>query len=321
MYKIGVLPLNGFALMSYASLVEPFRAANFLSEKKYYKVINFSESKEGTVSSSGFKILGDHYIGDTPELDIFFVIAGGDPFKYNNKNLYHWMNKLAQNGVTIGGVSGGPIILVKAGLMKEHRMTVHWEHSPSLLEIANDIILEKSLYVIDRNRITCAGGTAPIDMVLAIVKKQQGTKFAQLVSDWFLHNEIRPSGGPQRSNLVNRVGTTNKFALSAIELMENHLADPLTLNQLAELNTVSKRQLNRIFKKYFDKGTMEYYRELRLDKAKNLLRNSSLSIAEISHMTGFYSSSHFSSLFMNYFDLPPTQYRNSDQIPYINKSR
>tara|TARA_B100001057_G_scaffold485942_1_gene566330 strand:+ start:335 stop:1300 length:966 start_codon:yes stop_codon:yes gene_type:complete len=310
MYKIGVLPLNGFALMSYASLVEPFRAANFLSEKQYYNVINFSESKEGTVSSSGLKISGDYYIGDTPKLDILFVIAGGDPFKYDNKNLYRWINKLAQTGVTIGGVSGGPIILVKAGLMKEHRMTVHWEHSPSLLEIAHDTILEKSLYVIDRNRITCAGGTAPIDMVLAIVKKQKGTKFAQLVSDWFLHNEIRPSGGPQRSNLVNRVGTTNKFALSAIELMENHLADPLTLNQLAELNTISKRQLNRIFKKYFEKGTMEYYRELRLDKAKNLLRNSSLSIAEISHMTGFYSSSHFSSLFMNYFDNPPSKYRN-----------
>ena len=158
-------------------------------------------------------------------------------------------------------------------------------------------------------------------MVLAIVKKQQGIKFAQLVSDWFLHNEIRPSGGPQRSNLVNRVGTNNKFALSAIELMENHLADPLTLNQLAELNTISKRQLNRIFKKYFDKGTMEYYRELRLDKAKNLLRNSSLSIAEIAHMTGFYSSSHFSSLFMNYFDIPPTQYRNSSQMTYISRLR
>ena len=71
MYNIGVLPLNGFALMSYASLVEPFRAANFLSEKKYYNVINFSESKKGTVSSSELKISGDYHIGDTPELDIF----------------------------------------------------------------------------------------------------------------------------------------------------------------------------------------------------------------------------------------------------------
>ena len=66
-------------------------------------------------------------------------------------------------------------------------------------------------------------------MVLAIISKQQGAKFAHLVSDWFLHNEIRPSGGPQRSNLVNRVGTTNKIALSVIELMENHI--PLTIKQ------------------------------------------------------------------------------------------
>ena len=58
--------------------------------------------------------------------------------------MYRWINKLAQNGVIIGGVSGGPIILVKAGLMKEHRMTVHWEHAPSLLEISHDIILEKA---------------------------------------------------------------------------------------------------------------------------------------------------------------------------------
>ena len=318
MFKVGVLPLDGFALMSYASLVEPFRAANLLSEVNYYEVINFSMSRQGSISSSGLKIEGNYYLGDFPDLDIFFVVAGGDPFKYYNKNLYQWLNKLAHNGITIGGVSGGPIILVKSGLMKDYRMTVHWEHSPSLLELTNDIILEKSLYIFDRNRITCAGGTAPIDMALAIISKQQGAKFAHLVSDWFLHNEIRPSGGPQRSNLVNRVGTTNKIALSAIELMENHIADPLCLDQLSELNTVSKRQLNRIFNKIFQKGTMEYYRGLRLDKAKNLLRNSRISIAEISHITGFYSSSHFSSSFFNYFDISPKDYRKNIQIPSIN---
>lgn len=318
MFKVGVLPLDGFALMSYASLVEPFRAANLLSEVNYYEVINFSMSRQGSISSSGLKIAGNYFLSDYPDLDMFFVVAGGDPFKYNNKNLYQWLNKLAHNGITIGGVSGGPIILVKSGLMKDYRMTVHWEHSPSLLELTHDIILEKSLYIFDRNRITCAGGTAPIDMVLAIISKQQGAKFAHLVSDWFLHNEIRPSGGPQRSNLVNRVGTTNKIALSVIELMENHIADPLSLDQLSELNTVSKRQLNRIFNKIFKKGTMEYYRGLRLDKAKNLLRNSRISIAEISHITGFYSSSHFSSSFSNYFDISPKEYRNNIQFPSIN---
>ena len=118
--------------------------------------------------------------------------------------------------------------------------------------------------------------------------------------------------------MVNRVGTTNKIALSVIELMENHIADPLSLDQLSELNTVSKRQLNRIFNKIFKKGTMEYYRGLRLDKAKNLLRNSRISIAEISHITGFYSSSHFSSSFSNYLDISPKEYRNNIQFPSIN---
>jgi len=88
MFKVGVLPLDGFALMSYASLVEPFRAANLLSEIKYYEVINFSMSRQGSISSSGLKIEGNYYLGDFPDLDIFFVVAGGDPFKYNNKNLY-----------------------------------------------------------------------------------------------------------------------------------------------------------------------------------------------------------------------------------------
>ena len=100
--------------------------------------------------------------------------------------------------------------------------------------------------------------------------------------------------------------------------MENHIADPLSLDQLSELNTVSKRQLKRIFNKILKKGTMEYYRGLRLDKAKNLLRNSRISIAEISHITCFYSSSHFSSSFSNYFDISPKEYRNNIQFPSIN---
>ena len=88
MFKVGVLPLDGFALMSYASLVEPFRAANLLSEVNYYEVINFSMSRQGSISSSGLKISGNYFLSDFPDLDMFFVVAGGDPFKYNNKNLY-----------------------------------------------------------------------------------------------------------------------------------------------------------------------------------------------------------------------------------------
>ena len=320
MYRVGVLLLDGFALMSYASLVEPFRAANFLDNKKLYEIMNLTEKKQGAVSSSGLRVESDYALGDFPVLDLLMVVAGGDPFQYENKSLFNWINKFARFGVMIGGVSGGPIILVKSGLMKDYRMTVHWEHAPSLLEIYDDLLLEKSLFIFDRDRITCAGGTAPIDMALALIARRQGTSFAQFVSDWFLHTEIRPSGGPQRSNLVNRVGTTNSKALTAIELMETHIADPLSLENLGNLTGLSRRQLNRVFKKAFNKGTMEYYREIRLEKSRNLLRNSRMSIAEISEVTGFCSASHFSSSFLHLFAVPPSDYRKGSQFAFIGDS-
>ena len=314
MYRVGVLLIDGFALMSYASLIEPLRAANFLGSENLYEIVHLSEKKQGAIASSGLKVSADFSLGDFPNLDLLMVVAGGDPFKYENTLVFNWINKFARFGVVIGGVSGGPIILAKSGLMKDYRMTVHWEHAPSLLEDPGDLLLEKSLFVFDRDRITCAGGTAPIDMVLALISSRQGASFAQLVSDWFLHTEIRPSGGPQRSNLINRIGTTNKNVLIAVELMENHIADPLSLQQLSNLTGVSRRQLNRVFHKIFNRGTMEYYREIRLDTAKNLLRNSVMSIAEISEVTGFCTASHFSSTFFTHFSLAPSSYRRKNNF-------
>ena len=131
--------------------------------------MHLTEKKLGAFSSSGLRVQADYTLGDFPELDLLMVVAGGDPFKCESRALFSWVNKFSRFGVMVGGVSGGPIILVKSGLMKDYRMTVHWEHAPSLLEIYEDLLLEKSLFVFDRDRVTCAGGTAPIDMVLALI--------------------------------------------------------------------------------------------------------------------------------------------------------
>ena len=127
MYTVGVLPLEGFALMSYASVVEPLRAANLLSGEPIYNIKNITISKFGVESSSGALIRSDNLIGEAGKLDLLFVIAGGDPFLVSDKRLFNWLKRLAKFGTIVGGVSGGPVILVKAGLMKDRRMTVHWE--------------------------------------------------------------------------------------------------------------------------------------------------------------------------------------------------
>lgn len=307
--RIGVLPLEGFALMSYASTVEPLRAANLLGGGPLYEVINIGLDRRPVGSSGAAQVAPAASVGDDLALDYLFVVAGGNPMGYADARVLRWLVRMARSGVRLGGVSGGPVILARAGLMDGRRMTVHWEHAATLAELYPTLLLERTLFVIDRDRVTCAGGTAPVDMMHALIAGHHGARFAQLVSDWFLHTEIRPSAGPQRSGLATRVGTTNAAILHAVAMMENHVADPVTLRDLAAAAGISARQLNRLFHAVLGRSTMQVYREVRLDKARNLIRNSPLSLTEIGLATGFSSSSHFSRLFAGHFGNPPSAFR------------
>ena len=307
--RIGVLPLPGFALVSYACTVEPLRAANLLSRRNLYEVINISTNGVAPQSSGSAFVETHAKIGDPLALDYLFVVAGGDPGAFNDTKVLRWISHMARKVKLLGGVSAGPVILAKAGVLAGHRMTVHWEHAAALAESLPDLALERTLYVIDRGRVTCAGGTAPLDLMHALISKDHGAPFARLVSDWFLHTEIRPPIGQQRAGLVEQVGTTNSTVLDAVEAMESHLSDLLTLTHLSHISGVSTRQLNRLFHEKLGCSTMRYYRVLRLNKAQNLLRNSSMSVTEIALATGHANSSHFSTAYSEHFGVSPSENR------------
>jgi len=307
--RIGLLLLEGFAMMSYASLVEPMRAANLLGRRTLYEIIHVGLSDQPIASSGAATVTPDAKVGATLKLDYLFVVAGGDPTGFAHGPTFAWLTRQARAGVQLGGVSGGPIVLAKAGLMEGRRMTVHWEHAAALAEISPHLLLDRSLFVIDRDRVTCAGGTAPMDLMHALITRHHGAPFARMVSDWFMHTEIRPSIGPQRGGLVERVGSTNAAVLDAVRAMEANVAEPVTLNDLAQSAGVSARQLNRLFTEKLGRSTMRYYRDLRLDKAQSLLRNSPLSLTEIALACGFASSSHFSRAYAESFGKPPSAYR------------
>ena len=192
-------------------------------------------------------------------------------------------------------------------------MTVHWEHAAALSENTPTLLLERSLYIMDRDRITCAGGVAPLDMMHALQSEIHGPEFARKVSDWFIHTDVRPSGNPQRSGMIERYGTHHPAIIQTLEIMENHIADPLSLKQLALLSSISPRQLNRIFIEKIGQSTMSVYRNLRLEKADNLVRQTVLSLTEIALATGFSSSAHFSKAFQEKYGSPPSFFRQNTQ--------
>ncbi|MCB1754430.1 MAG: GlxA family transcriptional regulator [Gammaproteobacteria bacterium] len=308
-YRVGFLLIDGFALLSYASAVEPLRAANVLAQKTIYDVRAVSVAGDHAVSSSG-AIVPATPVADKPfDLDLVFVVAGGDPVAFRDAAVFRWLRQIAQRGVMLAGVSGGPVILASAGLMEGRRMTVHWEHRAMLAEISPALMIEHSLYVIDRDRMTCAGGIAALDMLYALLADHHGYAFARKVSDWFMHTEVRPSAGPQRAGVGERFNTTSAPLIRAIGAMEDHLADLLDLAQLARLAEVSPRQLSRLFRDKLGLSAMDFYRKLRLEKAQMLLKQSSLNVTQIALSTGFANSAHFAAAFREQFGSTPSSIR------------
>ena len=310
-FRVGILPVPGFALMSYACTVEPLRAANLLSESELYEIVHFSS--DGRVPSSGAAVIERTCCpGDAEDLDLLLVVAGGDPFAFEDADILEWLRLLDTQGVRIGGVSGGSVILAAAGLMEGRRMTVHWEHAAALSEIYPDCLIERRLYVMDRDRVTCGGGTAPLDLMHALISSQWGGGFARLVSDWFLHTDIRAPADPQRGTLAERLGSNSPHLVEAVSAMEDHIADPLSLSQLAMVAGVTPRHLNRLFAERLGRSTMAYYRAMRLDVAQRLIKDTPMSIAEVSEATGFATSSHFSGAYRRNFGASPRTGRQVD---------
>lgn len=301
MERIGFCLLEGYAMMSAAAALEPLRAANFFASKPLYETVCLSVEGDRAQSSlpAAFQTVDIAEAGT--EFDIVFVVAGGDPFTQASRKLVDWLTALNQRGVALGGISGGAGLLLAAGLLDGHRFTLHWHHFEDLRRLYPNALAERRLYVLDRARYSCAGGTAPLDMMHALIAAKHGSAFAQKISDWFIQTEIRASGAPQPASLEARYGALPKTVSRAIELMESHIADSLSIAQIAALVGVSPRQLQRQFHAALGASPLQYYREIRLSKAQELVRSASLTGAEIAEIAGFATASAFSSAYTNMF--------------------
>jgi transcriptional regulator GlxA family with amidase domain len=228
MGSVGFLLVPGFALMSYASAVEPLRAANQLAGKKLYSWWHTAPGDKPAIASNGAAVLPDFRFGsDVGSLDLMLVCAGGNPATFRDRRTFAWLRRLAGRGVTIGGISGGPFILAKAGLLAGRRCTVHWEHMPALQEAFPGIMLTRSLFELDGDRITCSGGVAALDMMVALITRDHGYELGAAVSDWLLHTDVRQGARPQRMDLRFRLGVADEKLLKVLKAMESHIETPL----------------------------------------------------------------------------------------------
>lgn len=304
-HRLAFLLLDGFALMSYAALIEPFRAANTLRERPLYSWSHISLDGQPVRASNGATIMADHGLADAIDADMLFLFAAGDPRGQMTPALAAWLRRMARRGVTVAGVSAAPYLLAGAGLLDGHRATIHWDHRDAFEEAFPHLVLDEALYVIDRGRITCAGGMAGMELARALIERRHGADLASRVGDWYIGPDPRPADRPQRSGAQGRFARADARLARVLDHMEAHVEQPASREDLAALAGVTVRQLERLFARHVGEGLAAHYLRLRTQRAMRMLRSTGLSVTEIAFACGFASASHFSSAFRRLYGQSP----------------
>jgi transcriptional regulator GlxA family with amidase domain len=308
----GFIPLDNFSMIAFTNAIEVLRMAMYLGYETKYRWSVLTTGGRDVTASNGLCVPSQR--PDPQDLpDIAFVCGGIDVEAVTEPGILAFLRELAGQGVALGSLCTGAHALAAAGLLDGYRCTIHWENAAALARAFPNVTFAQELFVIDRDRYTCSGGISPLDMMLGIVAPRLGPAAVALIASQFIHEHVRGQGDRQAVPLATRLAHAQPAMRDAVQLMEANVGEPLALDELARLAGTSPRQLQRMFDKEFGKSPLRYYLELRLQRARELLRQTDLPVAEIGAGCGFHSAAGFSKAYREVFGIAPGAERRHRQ--------
>lgn len=303
------LLLPGFSMMGLMAAIEPLRVANrFRGELYRWRLLSLDGA--AVAASNGMSLNVDTALELPAAGASLFVVAGFEPLASFDARLAHWLHRAEREGVLLGGIDTGSFVLAEAGLFAGQRLTLHWEAIEAFQERYPRLAVTQELFEIDGKRITSAGGTASLDLMLTLIGRDHGEELALAVSEQFVLGRIRSRQDHQRMQIASRYDLHNKKLVQVIGEMQRHSEQQLGTRQLAELISVTPRQLERLFRQHLHETPSNFYLGLRLDKARQLLRQTDMSVLEVGLACGFESASYFSRCYRKRFAASPNRDRH-----------
>jgi transcriptional regulator GlxA family with amidase domain len=310
--------LDQFTMLCFTSAVEALRIANRMAGQDLYSWVLMGEGGDFVWCSAGIGYKVDSDLGECTRDDVIFICGGVDVQTATTKPVLNWLRREARKGPVVGGLCTAGYTLARAGLLDGKRATTHWENHDSFIEEFEQVTLTKSVFVIDGNRITTAGGTASIDLVLKLIANDHGEDLANLVADQLIYTSIRTDQDTQRLSIPTRIGVRHPKLGQVIRMMEQNIEDPISPAILAKDVAMSTRQLERLFRRYLNRSPKRYYMELRLSKARNLLMQTDMSVINVALACGFASPSHFSKCYRAQYNTTPYRERGNQGARVIS---
>ena len=302
---VNLFLVPNFSMIAFTSLVEPMRLANMIANKTLYRWQIISRDGLAVPSSAGIEVAPELSAPELERPSNIVICSGVDAHIYQDALTFGWLRRWAREGSHIGAICTGAHILAHAGLLNGYRCTIHWANLDSFVEEFPEIDVRAELYETDRDRFTCAGGIASLDMMLSEITKKHGPELAAAVSEQFMHERIREGHDDQRLPLQARLRVSHPKLIRAIAEMEKHTEEALSRDEIAQRVGLSRRQLERLFRRYLSTSPARYYLKLRLNRARTLLTQTTMPVTEVAFASGFTSASHFSKCYRDMFGRTP----------------
>ncbi|WP_085718518.1 GlxA family transcriptional regulator [Pseudomonas sp. B28(2017)] len=309
--RVAVLLLPSFSNFGLAAVLEPLAIANWLTQRTVFEWTLLSMDGEPVQASNGLTTVANDGLKTDQGFDVCVVLASFDVHKHSrNLALKSWLRKQALFGAVLMGVETGTELLAAAGVLDGYEAAVHWDNLQGFQESYPRVHARPQLYTLERQRMTCAGATTTLDMLLGWIGQSLDSELAREIGMHLLMGQVRAPADNQLEGGLTNTGLYGNKIRRAIGLMEQALEEPLDCEAIAAQVGLSRRQLERQFKHQTGLSPLKYYITLRLAKAHSLLQQTRLSVAQVAACSGFGSLEHFSRTYRARFGCPPSEDRS-----------
>jgi len=305
--RVALALLPNASPLVYAAGVEPLLVANRLLGEPRFEI---SHCTLGDRLGSGLSVLEQPLPGPEAPVPDWLLVCGGTPAQYMaSPQLVDWLRRRGRECLALGGLAAGGMALAEAGLLDGYRAALHWWSLSEVRSRFPGIRLSNELFSVDRGRFTCRGGTAAQDMVIWMIGRELGADVAEALSHWFVRERAGEQVMAERALPGPELRAQQPVLDEVVALMEANIEEPLSAEDLAGHAGISRRQLERLFRRHLDTVPSRYYLQIRLERARDMVCRTSLSITDIALACGFSSGAHFSNTYRNVYGLTPSEDR------------
>jgi AraC family transcriptional regulator, carnitine catabolism transcriptional activator len=313
--KLALLLLPEFSNFGLAAVTEPLFIANWLAQDAVFEWRTISDDGKPVRASNGTFVPVDGDLALVAGCESVFVLASFEPVRTaQSRARVRCLKRVARSGAEMVGIENGSLALAEAGLLDQHAAAIHWDNLAGFQELFPKVRIAQSLFSFAKNRATCAGAAAILDLMIAWIAHHADVQTSSEVARHMLLNGRRDAQAAKAGGRL--VAAQDPVVARARAIMQAHVDDPLSCGTVAQQLGLSLRQLERRVKQQSGQTLHSEYMLVRVEKAHQYLQQTALSVTEVAALTGFTSAEYFSKVYRRVFGvLPSKDRRQSTDAP------